>query len=195
MGKISNTLLMLDYLNTGNKYTVKELAQKIGVTERMIKYYKDELEKAGIYIESFMGPGGGYFISSPSKTYTRFNKYDIQLLERAHNDLSKINFEYLDKYKKLIEKIKNISKIEEEKSKFISEIDDSDMSELLKLFDKYIAKREKIEIIYEDISGIYLERTIHPLQMFKYNQTIFITAFCELRNDIRHFELGRIRIK
>lgn len=45
MGKISNAILMLDYLSTGNKYSSKELAEKVGVTERMIKYYKDELEK------------------------------------------------------------------------------------------------------------------------------------------------------
>lgn len=40
MSKISNVILMLDYLNTGNKYTAYELGQKLGVTERMVKYYK-----------------------------------------------------------------------------------------------------------------------------------------------------------
>ena len=29
MGKISNTIQMLNYLNTGNKYTVKELSEKM----------------------------------------------------------------------------------------------------------------------------------------------------------------------
>ena len=48
MGKISNTIQMLNYLNTGNKYTVKELSEKIGITERMVRYYKVELEQAGI---------------------------------------------------------------------------------------------------------------------------------------------------
>ena len=43
MGKISNAIQMLNYLNTGNKYTVRELSEKIGITERMVRYYKVEL--------------------------------------------------------------------------------------------------------------------------------------------------------
>ena len=36
MGKISNVLYMIDLLNTGNIYTLKDLSEKIGVSERMI---------------------------------------------------------------------------------------------------------------------------------------------------------------
>ena len=43
VGKIANMLYMIDLLNTGNIYTLKELSAKIGVTERMIRYYKDEI--------------------------------------------------------------------------------------------------------------------------------------------------------
>ena len=66
MGKISNAILLLDYLSTGNKYSAKELSDKIGVSERMIRYYKSELEKSGIYVEHFMGPNGGYFLNNNS---------------------------------------------------------------------------------------------------------------------------------
>ena len=62
MGKISSAIKMLNYLNTGNKYNVKELSQKLGITERMVRYYKQELEDAGLPIETFMGPDGGYYI-------------------------------------------------------------------------------------------------------------------------------------
>ena len=43
MGKLSNMMYMIDLLNTGNIYTIKDLAQKIGVTERMVRYYKNEV--------------------------------------------------------------------------------------------------------------------------------------------------------
>ena len=33
MGKLSNMLYMIDLLNTGNVYTLKELSEKLGVTE------------------------------------------------------------------------------------------------------------------------------------------------------------------
>lgn len=50
MGKIGNVLTMLKILENGQKYTVKELAERLEVSKRMIKIYKSELEKAGIYI-------------------------------------------------------------------------------------------------------------------------------------------------
>ena len=43
MGKLSNMMYMIDLLNTGNIYSLKELSDKIGVTERMIRYYKNEI--------------------------------------------------------------------------------------------------------------------------------------------------------
>ena len=69
MSKITNAILMLNYLNTGNKYTVKELSEKIGITPRMIRYYKTELEESGIPIETFMGPNGGYYIINSQKQF------------------------------------------------------------------------------------------------------------------------------
>ena len=83
MGKIANVLYMIDLLNTGNIYTLKELADKIGVTERMVRYYKNEICSNGIAIESFKGPNGGYFMIDKLKNYTSINKYDIQLLENV----------------------------------------------------------------------------------------------------------------
>lgn len=185
---------MLDYLNTGNKYTVRELAQKLGVTERMIKYYKKELENAGIFIDTFMGPNGGYFLLKNSSFYNRFNKYDLQLLESVYSKLQTMDFQNLDKLIILIEKVKNIYEIEEEKSKYIDELDDSDKNELVLLMKKYMDDNSRLKIVYEDISGERKERWIHPLQFFKYGDKVYVTAFCELRNDIRHFEVERIKL-
>ena len=67
MSKLGNTLAMLKILETGRKYTVSELASKIEVSPRMIKTYKAELEKAGIYIDTIMGPYGGYVLNQNIK--------------------------------------------------------------------------------------------------------------------------------
>ena len=69
MGKLSNMIYMIDLLNTGNIYTLKELSERIGVTERMIRYYKNEICNNGIAIESFKGPNGGYFMIDKIKNY------------------------------------------------------------------------------------------------------------------------------
>lgn len=44
MGKFSKILYMIDLLNTGNTYSIKDLSSKIGVSERMIRYYKEYSE-------------------------------------------------------------------------------------------------------------------------------------------------------
>ena len=111
MGKIANMLYMIDLLNTGNIYTLKELSEKIGVTERMIRYYKDEICNNGIAIESFKGPNGGYFLIDEIKNYTSINKYDIQLLDNVKHFLSENNFKYVDKYEEFLDKAKKMYSI------------------------------------------------------------------------------------
>jgi len=192
MGKFSNMLYMIDLLNTGNKYSVKELSQKLGVTERMIRYYKEELENNGIFIESFKGPNGGYFMIDKVKNYISFNKYDVQLLENISEVLEKSNFPFMKSYKDLLEKVKNMYSIAEEKSKFIIDIKSLDNNEIFNIVKFSIKKQESINIEYRNIDGTISKRTIHPLQLFNYKDINYVTAYCELRKDIRHFEIERI---
>ena len=194
MGKISNAIEMLNYLNTGNKYSVKDLAEKIGITERMVRYYKAELEQAGISIETFMGPNGGYYILNPKNQYNHFNKYDLQILNNVNNILKEINYENIEKYEKIINKVQMSNDIEEEKSKYFLENTVEDNSEVYFLLKEAISKKSKILILYENLNQVWQERYIHPIQFFKFNDKIYVTAFCELRNTIRHFELNRIKI-
>ena len=194
MGKISNTIQMLNYLNTGNKYTVKELSEKIGITERMVRYYKVELEQAGIPIETFMGPNGGYYILNTKNQYNHFNKYDLQLLENINMVLEKLGYEDIGKYKKLINKFKFASDVEEEKSKYFLDNGTSDKSELYFSLNDAISNKIPLKILYKNLKQEWQERIIHPLQIFNYDKRFYVTAFCELRNDIRHFEINRIKL-
>ena len=82
MSKLSNCLLMLEYLENGRKYNIKELAEKLEVSERMVRSYKEELEKAGIFIDSIMGPYGGYVLNQSIKIPLRkFSKEDYEFLK------------------------------------------------------------------------------------------------------------------
>lgn len=192
MGKISNMLYMIDLLNTGNIYTLKELSEKIGITERMVRYYKNEICNNGITIESFKGPNGGIFMIDSIKNYININKYDIQLLNNINKLLLKNNFEYIDKYEDFLDKAKKMYSVYEEKSKYISNIDIKFPGEIEKLIESAIRKNDKLEIIYNTVDGGKSKRIIHPLNLFKYKDNYYVTAFCELRNDIRHFEIKRI---
>ena len=192
MGKIANMLYMIDLLNTGNIYTLKELSEKIGVTERMIRYYKDEICNNGIAIESFKGPNGGYFMIDEIKNYTSINKYDIQLLDNVEHFLFDKNFKYVDKYEEFLDKAKKMYSIYEEKSKYIANVDTTSSDVIEKIIKSAISKNEKVEIVYNDVDGSQHRRIIHPLYLFKYKENYYVTAFCELRKDIRHFEIKRI---
>lgn len=72
MSKISNVLTMLEYLSSGRKYSISELSEKLEVSPRMIRVYKDEIEKAGIYIDTIKGPYGGYVLNQNINVPKRF---------------------------------------------------------------------------------------------------------------------------
>ena len=54
VSKISNVLTMLQLLQSGRKYSISELSNELEVSERMIRVYKEDLEKAGIYIDTII---------------------------------------------------------------------------------------------------------------------------------------------
>ena len=62
MSKIANMLNMLQILKDEKVHSIQEVAEKLEVSERMIRQYKIELEQAGIYINSITGKYGGYQI-------------------------------------------------------------------------------------------------------------------------------------
>ena len=83
MSKISNAITMLNLLSTGRKYSIDELSNILEVSPRMVRTYKEELEKSGIYIDSIMGPYGGYVLNNSIRVPERkFKKTDYVLLNK-----------------------------------------------------------------------------------------------------------------
>lgn len=190
MSKISNVITMLNLLSTGKKYNIDELAKILEVTPRMIRIYKEELEKAGIYIDSIMGPYGGYVLNQTIRVPERkFKKEDYELLDKCINN--NISFNDKEKIELLKDKIRGIyigSKQENQ------ELNLSD--EILKKYNiltRAIKERKKVKILYYSYNSGENERVINPAEMFLFKDSWYCAAYCELRNDIRHFELKRIR--
>ena len=149
MSKISNVLLMIEYLSSGRKYSIKELSEKLEVSPRMIRVYKDEIEKAGIYIDTIKGPYGGYVLNQNINVPKRFitpNKININnkdfynLINKAIKEKKKCYIEYYSKDKN------NISK-----------------------------------------------RTIHPYDLIVLGSEWGVAAYCEYKEEIRHFYINRIK--
>ncbi|MDF2883916.1 MAG: Helix-turn-helix, type 11 domain protein [Clostridiaceae bacterium] len=75
MSKIGNACNMIKLLAENGKMSCKELADKLEVSERMIRKYIQDLEQAGIYIDSMRGRGGGYvFNKNKCKFINYFTK-------------------------------------------------------------------------------------------------------------------------
>ncbi len=106
VSKVSNVLTMLEYLSSGKKYSIQELSDLLEVTPRMIRVYKEELEKAGIYVDSIKGPYGGYVLHQNIKVPERFitpkeveivNKELFNVLSRCQKEKRKCYIEYLSR--------------------------------------------------------------------------------------------------
>lgn len=149
MSKISNVLTMLEYLSSGKKYSIAELSEKLEVTPRMIRVYKDEIEKAGIYIDTIKGPYGGYVLNQNINVPKRFiipNEIDIK------------NKNYFN------------------------------------LINKAIKEKRKCFIEYNSKDGKKLsERTIHPYDLILLGSEWGVAAYCEKKEEIRHFYINRIK--
>ena len=189
MSKVFNVITMLELLQTGRKYSIQELSNKLEVSQRMIRVYKEDLEKAGIYIDTIMGPYGGYVLNQSVRMPIRkFKIQDAELLDKYIK-----NEKDEDIKAKLIllqDKIKGvyIGSRQEEKELNLKD----DIGKKYNLLTRAIKEKRKVKILYYSYNKGENERIIDPAEMFLFQEGWYCAAFCEKKQDIRHFELKRI---
>ena len=189
MSKISNVLTMLQLLQSGRKYSISELASILEVSERMIRVYKEDLEKAGIYIDTIMGPYGGYVLNQSVRLPVRkFKMKDAELLNDYIN--KEEDKEMKEKLVLLQDKIRGvyIGSRKEEKELNLKE----ETGKKYNALTRAIKERRKVNIRYYSYNKGENDRTICPAEMFLFQDGWYVAAFCLKKNDIRHFELRRI---
>lgn len=195
MSKITNTILMIKLLSNGRVYSVKELSEELGVTERMVRYYKEQLEMAGYIIESFKGPGGGYYINKNDMiNINYFNKYDLEVLDKVQSEIStsdndKLIKDFIELNKKL-HSIYNTNKVLSEYKDINVVVNGAD--DKINTINDCIKNKKSIFIDYLGSSGKIVKREIIPINIFEFENNIYVTSFCKLRGAIRHFTLSRI---
>ena len=194
MSKITNTILMIKLLSNGRVYSVKELSEELGVTERMVRYYKEQLEMAGYIIESFKGPGGGYYINKNDMiNINYFNKYDLEVLDKVQSEISTSDNDKLIKdFIELNKKLHSIYNTNKVLSEYDNNLSFRENDEKIKIIDDSIKNMKSIYISYLGTSGNVTNREILPISIFKFENNIYVTAFCKLRGAIRHFDLNKI---
>ena len=187
-------LKMLKILKDEKIHNMKDIAEKIEISPRMVKQYKNELEQAGIYIESKRGINGGYSLNK------ELNNIDIGLTYQELIKIKEIEQYFNDDqdFKKIIGKIiesyeKNINEADLKKINRIQELGKINLKDIYLSLRKAINRKNKVKIKYYSNDSGLNDRVIHPAEMFYYLEEWYVAAFCEKRNAIRLFKLNDIQ--
>ena len=185
---------MIKILKDEKIHNMKDIAEKIEISPRMVKQYKNELEQAGIYIESKRGINGGYSLNK------ELNNIDIGLTYQELIKLKEIEqyFNENQDFKKIIGKIiesyeKNINEADLKKINRIQELGKINLKDTYLSLRKAINRKNKVKIKYYSNDSGLNDRVIHPAEMFYYLEEWYVAAFCEKRNFIRLFKLNDIQ--
>lgn len=184
MSKLSNAITLIELLSTGKKYSISELAEILEVSPRMVRSYKEDLEKAGIYIDTIRGPYGGYVLNQSIKLPRRkFKKSDYEFLTNL-----KVEEKDQERLNEIADKVRGIFFGSHEENTELK----NDTKNYFNILERAIKESRKVKITYYSYTKGDTIRIIHPLDMFLVSSGWGVAAYCELRNDLRHFELRRI---
>lgn len=190
---------MVVLLRSRGKMKISELAKEIGVKERMIRQYREDLEGANIHIQSTAGRYGGYEI-----IYDNF-MYDLKLTESEIKSIvfeaKKLNREgyiLIKDYISAVDKIKAVAKRKqisyEECNYYIRDVkanvDYEAERKKWEDINSAIKARRKIKIKYKSLKSTE-ERTVRPYIIFEHKGALYFVGYCELRQDIRQFKFCR----
>ena len=194
MSKVANMLKMIKILKDEKIHNMNDIAEKIEISPRMVKQYKNELEQAGMYIEAKRGINGGYSLNK------ELNNIDIGLTYQELIKLKEIEqyFNENQDFKKIIGKIiesyeKNINEADLKKINKIQELGKINLKDTYLSLRKAINRKNKVKIKYYSNDFGSNDRVIHPAEMFYYLEEWYVAAFCEKRNAIRLFKLNDIQ--
>lgn len=189
MAKFSNLLVMLELLNTGRKYSIKELSSYLEVSERVIREYKLFLEEAGIYVETIRGPYGGYILrKNVNVPALLFNNKDVEILKEVIENIHDSSVE--SDLKNIKNKMSNNFLYDENRNtQFINSDDELKVYNTL---NKAIKYNYKVKIKYYNLQHGESIRTIYPLGMYLFQDEWWCSSYWEEKDDMRQFHIKRI---
>lgn len=186
MAKFANLLVMIELLKNGRKYSLEELSERLEVSKRTVREYKLFLEEAGIYVDTIMGPFGGYVLRQDiNLPKVNLGKKDIDVL----NSLD-LNEEDRDKVSNIINKI-DIGILDSDNKEKTIVVDDQVLDTYNKL-SKALKYHKKVRITYYNLQHGESVRIIYPLALYKFQNEWWVSSYWEEKDDMRQFHLVRI---
>lgn len=193
---------MIELLHARGKMKISELAELLEVKERMVRIYRDDIEMAGIQIETTKGRDGGYSLSNtslfPIKNMSQQEldalTFSIQKLVSKGNDI------YAKDAQVALDKLNAVRKVETNKDRHIYFVQRSKPNNAFSNENqKYVQLQEalftrrKVRIQYEKRFGKRSERIIDPYGFVHYNEFFYCLALCNDKKEKRMFKLSRIK--
>ena len=197
MSKFSNLLRLITLLKSNKRIKRKEIADALGVRERMVRKYISDLQEANITIESIPGPNGGYELKGHNYLLNlNTDNEEVKSLEKALEQLKQQEFEYIDDLESLTKKVKSNNEltnditygiISESEETYLDKEEDYELE-----IQSACLMRHKLKMSYHSISSGDSIRVIRPYAVITKNDMKYVIAYCENRKTIRTFKLIRI---
>ena len=186
-------------LQSGKRYTAKDLAKKFETSEKTIYRSIENLLSAGVPIISQQGKNGGFELLKESSITNSF--FTINELGSIVSFL-KTNNEKLNNCFSIDDRISQIfnddiiSNIDNQSKQMVIDTTlwghSSHTRKLTENLKEYIAKNLKVEIDYLGKSQAPSSRIIHPYTLVYKSNSWYVYAFCETRNSFRLFKISKI---
>lgn len=201
MSKFSNILRMIILLKSRGKMKSKELATELEVDERMVRKYREDMEMAGVHINSYAGVNGGYSLEGYDYLLDlKLSKDENSALMVANEQLKTTDFIYYKEFKQIVDKINSVKKKDfaelnevEYLFKGVKSFEAKDERKKCLDINAAIISKNKIKIKYFSLSSGESERIVQPYAIINYNGAIYFTGFCENRNKVIDFKISRIK--
>lgn len=191
MSKFSKLLQLIILLKSRKRLKTKELAELLGVSERMIRKYMNDLAEANIYVKSLTGPTGGYeLIGYDYLTHLDLKPKEIVSLKVAINDLKKSDsYPFISDLESLSDKL--TIAVDRTKQQGEQQVIASDNNELLLQAASITCNKVKLQ--YQSVTSGVTERIVHPYGLVSNKGFSYLIAYCENKEKILTFKLIRVR--
>lgn len=202
MAKIDNMMSILWMLNSDKKITAQQISEKLEINIRTVYRYIDALSASGVPIVSDIGHNGGYtLLNNFIKAPLFFDTDEQRALLHAAIFAKEAGYFLDESLDKATSKLKMYSNKTQEENlakhlagfEVIRPVGKTPIESVLRMLDYGVINQLSVEINYrtgrEEKSKC---RVVNPYGIVYWNNSWYIVAFCQMRNEIRSFRADRI---
>ena len=175
----------------GRVVTAQELSEQLEVSVRTI--YRDIQALQAMRTPIDGEAGVGYLMRSGyDLPPINFTETETEAIVVGLNMLTRTGDPGLQKAAKSV--ARKIESVRENMDRYLSsDWGVSTKTEIdLEIIRSHVRENRKLKIWYSDGVDQQSERTVLPLALIYYIEVVVLAAWCELRNDFRHFRIDRI---